>query len=313
MENPLVSVCINTYNKEKYIRETLDSVFAQTYSPLEVVVVDDASTDRTLSILESYGDRLRLLRRSVNSDCCTITRNQAIRAATGRYIATLDADDFWYPEKIARQIAFMESHPAIPMCHTACHLIDENSNVIGIRHQGLIPPTGPCFRPFMKHCYVTISSTVYRRELLDEVGLMGEDKMNSVWGDAEYFLGIARNHDIGFIAEPLTAYRKHPENISKNRQDTWKYQPETPLILDLVLKKTALWRGVVSRTEVVQALIEAATENCEYWSHRGRPDRALYFLLFAQRRAPFNLSLAAEYIPVLGRALIHPFRRSARA
>ena len=84
MREPLVSACIGTYNREATIRECLDSVLAQTYPNLEVVVVDNASTDRTVEILESYGGRVRVIKRQVNSGMCSTTRNQAVKAATGR-------------------------------------------------------------------------------------------------------------------------------------------------------------------------------------------------------------------------------------
>jgi glycosyltransferase involved in cell wall biosynthesis len=106
MSGPLVSVCIGAYNRKDYIRECVDSALGQTWTNREVIVVDDASTDGTREILESYGRDIRLILRDKNSGICPVTRNQAAQAARGGYVAFLDSDDKWYPQKLAKQVEF---------------------------------------------------------------------------------------------------------------------------------------------------------------------------------------------------------------
>src|SRR4051812_49267097 len=100
---PLVSVVIPVHNAAEWIRETLNSVSAQTYPSIEVVLVDDGSTDATPEILSSYGDRVRVIANKTNQGV-SVSRNIAIEAAKGAYIAFLDHDDLWHPQKIEKQM-----------------------------------------------------------------------------------------------------------------------------------------------------------------------------------------------------------------
>ena len=110
---PLVSVLIPVYNTEKYIKESLDSIISQTYTNLEIIVVDDASTDSTYSILSTYTDpRLKLYRNKTNLYIAE-NRNKAISYATGKYIVWQDADDISLPIRVETLVSFMEEHPEI--------------------------------------------------------------------------------------------------------------------------------------------------------------------------------------------------------
>lgn len=308
MRTPLVSACIGTYNKQDYIRQTIDSVLSQSYHHLEVVVVDDASTDGTLDILLSYGNAIRLIQREHNSGMCPITRNQAIRASKGEYIALLDADDIWYPTKIEKQIDFMTSQPDIPLVHTYCNLIDSSSSVCGIRHEGHLPATGDYFASLLRHCIVTISSVMCRRTLFDDVGYFTEDKLYGIWGeDIEFFLRVAKQYRLGLIDEVLAGYRKHDDNISSGN---WMHTPESVPLHRLLISREDIWRGRVPKKTVIDAFVENALINCRHWSYQGYLCRPLYFLLLAVKHDPLNRNLYEEGARALARKLL---RRSKRA
>ena len=106
MDNPTVSAIVAVYNAELHITECLDSIFAQTYPPHEVIVIDDGSTDGTLAILESYPHQIRLYSRENRGVSATL--NEAIGYATGQYVAILDADDLWVKDKLELQVAHLE-------------------------------------------------------------------------------------------------------------------------------------------------------------------------------------------------------------
>lgn len=306
MTAPLVSVCIGSYNREKYIRETLDSVFAQTYPHLEVIVVDDASTDRTVDIIRSYGERVRLIVRERNSGMCPVTRNQAVRAATGEFVALLDSDDAWLPAKIERQIAFMAAHPEIPLCHTACELMDEHSRRTGIRHEGALPPTGNCFRALLRHCWITISSVLLRRSLFETVGWFNEDPAYGIWGeDLEFFLRVARCYPIGLVGdgEPLARYRRAAGNISSGN---WKCTPESVPLHRMIVDREDIWKGLVPRVDVVDAFVSAALENGQYWRDRGFPERAWWFAAEAAKLAPVERRVLAALAKAGVKRLLKP-------
>ena len=99
---PTVSVVIPAYNAEEYIAETLDSVLSQNYSDYEILVIDDGSTDHTGEVLAHYGDRIHLFQKPNGGPASA--RNLGLKHARGRYIAFLDSDDLWHPEKLARQV-----------------------------------------------------------------------------------------------------------------------------------------------------------------------------------------------------------------
>lgn len=286
MSAPLVSVCIGAYNRARYIRETLDSVLAQTYRNVEIIVVDDASTDDTAAIIASYGERVRLIRRATNSGMCPITRNQAFRAATGTYVAFLDSDDAWYPPKLERQVEFLESHSDIPLCHTYCHLMDEESRITGIRHEGRLPPTGDCFAPLLRHCWITISSVMIRRNLAETIGYFVEDPRYGVWGeDHEFFLRVARRYPIGLVDEVLTRYRRATQNISAGN---WRQIPESYPFHAMLLERRDIWEGRVPRSEMVGALLDICAENAEYWRGQGFRDRTWWFCRQGLMRCPWH-------------------------
>ena len=106
----LVSIIVPSYNCAKYLPDTINSVLAQTYTNWEMLIVDDCSTDNSEEVIKSFGDpRIRYLKNEKNSGAA-ISRNYALREAKGRWIAFLDSDDMWMPEKLSHQIAFMEEN-----------------------------------------------------------------------------------------------------------------------------------------------------------------------------------------------------------
>jgi glycosyltransferase involved in cell wall biosynthesis len=116
MKELLISCIVPVFNGERYIRETLDSILAQTYRPLEVIVADDGSTDDTAMIVSSYGDQVRYLFQPNAGTAAAC--NLGIRAAQGDFIAFLAADDLWHPEKLSRQISRFQARPDLDICVT---------------------------------------------------------------------------------------------------------------------------------------------------------------------------------------------------
>lgn len=312
MNEPLVSVCIGAYNRESYIRECIDSVLAQTWPHKEIIVVDDASTDSTVEILQSYGDQIRLIRRDQNSGMCPITRNQAAKAARGRYVAFLDSDDRWYPEKLRKQVLFMEAHPEIPLCHTLCDVMNSRSEVEGIRHgPGVVPPTGMIFKPLLKHCWVTISTIMVRREILGEVGWFCEDEKTGIIGeDQDFCLRVARKYPIGLVEEVLASYRKAADGVSRSR---WKSIPESQTFNEILIGRRHIWEGLVPKSLVVRAHSHACIANAQHWRDLGFLKRAFYFCWRGLFHHPGCWTLWGESARTLFRAVRPRHKRERRA
>ena len=277
MKGPLVSVCIGTHNRERTIRECLDSVFSQHYGHLEVVVVDNGSTDRTVEMVESYGDRIRLVKRDENSGMCSTTRNQAVRNSRGTYVAFLDSDDSWYPDKIYKQVEFLENNSSIPLCHTACRVMDVHSVEGEIRHEGRVPPTGNYFEFLLDHCWITISTVLMRRSLYEECGPFSETLPYGRSGeDWEFFLKVARKHEIGYIPEVLARYRKAGEGISGG---DWRGVPSAFPFMECLVRRKDVFGGIVSQARMDGAFWRSAWNSSQFWRDRGQAWRAAYFPL----------------------------------
>jgi len=116
MTTAMISAIVPVYNGERYIQETLESIFAQTYRPLEIIVIDDGSTDRTPVLVERYHKKVRYVRH----DNCGVaaTRNRGATESTGDYIAFLDSDDLWHKEKLEKQITYLNLHSGLDLCVT---------------------------------------------------------------------------------------------------------------------------------------------------------------------------------------------------
>ena len=264
MSEPLASVCIGAYNRKDYVRECVDSALAQTWARKEIVVVDDASTDGTREILESYGSEIRLILRDSNSGICPITRNQAIASSRGQYVALLDSDDVWHPEKLEKQVDYMEAHPEVPLCHTLCDVIDEESRAAGVRHgAGVVPPTGMIFDRLLDHCWITISTAMARRTLFDEVGWFNAEAPYGYLGeDHEFFLRVARRHPIGLVPEVLAGFRKAGQGITAKN---WKANPEPIPLFQALLGREDIWEGVATRRRMKKALADKCDANAYHW------------------------------------------------
>lgn len=179
MSDPLVSVIIPAFNAAPYLMETLESVFAQTYQHFEVIVVDDGSTDGTAEILDSYGDRITVTRQP-HAGNVALARNAAIRQARGEYIACLDADDVWLPDKLEQQVAIMK---------------ESSCSLVGSASRARLPQDGQARTVtiddlLLRNRFVA-SSVMMKRSCLDAVGVFDEDPGLVAVEDWDLWLRIA--------------------------------------------------------------------------------------------------------------------------
>lgn len=302
MSEPLVSVCIGTFNRARTLRECLDSVFAQTYRNLEVIVADNASTDDSVEIVRRYGDRVRLVRRTSNSGMCSTTRNEAVRLARGDYVAFLDSDDSWLPEKIQKQVQFMAARPDVPLCHAYCRIMDAESRELGIRHEGKIPPTGRYFEALLDHCWITISTVLMKRSLYGECGPFNETLPYGRSGeDYEFFLKVARKYEIGFLPEVLAKYRMGSGGISGG---DWRAVPDAYPLRCCLRNRDDLFGGVVPPRRLDEMVRNAAISSSQYWRDLGYGGRAAYFPAAWLWKHPLCGPAWAELAKSLFRALL---------
>ena len=153
----LVSIIMPNYNSEKYIKETIESVLAQTYQNWELIIVDDCSLDNSLELAKSFRDeRIKIFSMSKNGGAA-IARNKAIKEAQGKWIAFLDSDDLWITEKLEKQIAYMSNND-ISFSYTDYDVIDESNNFITV----FIPKFDSCtYEDILKHNHMGCLTVVY--------------------------------------------------------------------------------------------------------------------------------------------------------
>lgn len=277
--HPLVSVIVGVYNKERFVGACLESVLRQTYSNWELIVVDDASTDGSLAVIQNTlakEPRARIIRREENSGHPGMVRNQALRKAKGKYVAFLDGDDAWKPEKLAVQVAYMEMHPEYPMSHTVCEEIDESGKVLRVRHGGNLPAPGDCLRALFRHCFISTSTVMVRRDFGDRMGWFIEAPEYRCGEDYDFFVRCAREHGVGIPEGIWGQYRNVGGSIS-HRDANWKGTPSDYVRSALFLRRKELWTDRVSVDEMRDLAWQAAMENCQYWRAREKWCRACWF------------------------------------
>ncbi len=214
-----VSVVIPTYNSISYLNTAVDSVLSQTFKGIEVLVVDDGSTDNTRKILfEKYGDKIRYLYKENGG--VSSARNYGIKKARGKYIAFLDADDYWMPEKIEKQVGLMESNDKIGFCYVSTQRVDENLILINS-----IPA-----KEYEDYCEALLldlnvvsgscSSAMVRREVTLQTE--GFDSQFSTYADWEYWLRLSLTTKFAPIKDELVKYRVVKGSMSSNPSVTEK-------------------------------------------------------------------------------------------
>jgi glycosyltransferase involved in cell wall biosynthesis len=219
LEEALVSVIVPAFNAANYIRQTLDSVLAQTYRKIEVIIVDDGSTDSTARLVEEFAardPRFQLVRQS--NAGVGAARNAAIERAQGKYLAPLDADDLWSPQKLATQVACMEqSGVNTGLVYCSSTLIDEQGNLL---HSGETKTLEGRLRHAMvlKNLLGNASVPLFRTSALEKVGLYltREEQGGQGCEDWDLALRVAENFDIRVVPEHLVEYRQCASAMSVN-------------------------------------------------------------------------------------------------
>jgi len=215
-----VSVVIPTYNRAEFLKRAIESVFKQTFQDFELIIVDDGSTDKTKEVVNSFwSDKIKYIYQE-NSGGAARPKNTGIKVATGEYIAILDDDDEWLPEKLEKQVRFLDEHPEIDI--VGCNYLINGKKEYRI----------PEYKDVLKRILETDdmgtgSIMVYRRKVFDNVGLFDENLRSSQ--DKEMRIRLAQEHRFGFVREPLAIYYTGHDNISslglstEEREKDWEY------------------------------------------------------------------------------------------
>ncbi|WP_444550002.1 glycosyltransferase family 2 protein [Candidatus Magnetomonas plexicatena] len=208
--NPLVSIIIPTYNRGELLRETLESVLAQTYQNFEVIIVDDYSEDATEAIVKRFKDsRIKFLQSRIRH-IIAASRNQGIKEASGEFIAFVDSDDLWLPEKLQKQLDTFAAHKDILAVSTnAMFFPGFKKPALDYTEHRIV-----LFKDMLYDCVVVNSSSVIRKEVVDAIGY--QDENMKATEDFDYWLRLLRYRDRSILVmkDVLVKYRFHTGNIS---------------------------------------------------------------------------------------------------
>lgn len=249
----LVSVIMPSYNTARFIKETVESVLAQTYKNWELIIVDDCSTDNTDEVVSKFfpDTRIRYIKNEKNSGAA-VSRNRALREAKGKWIAFLDSDDLWEAEKLEKQIAFMKSNN----CHfsyTNYAEIDEESNPNG---KSVTGPKHITKHGMYNYCWMGCLTVMYDAEKVGLIQIKDIKKNN----DYAMWLKVCKKADCYLFDDMLAKYRKRSGSISNHgyiKLIKWHYKlyreaEEKNSVAAVILTLRNLFFGVVKKIRYVK-------------------------------------------------------------
>ena len=244
---PKITAILPTWNRAEWLEKSIQSVLDQTFGDFELVVVDDASTDSTAEIIERYSGKIRTIVFSENRGV-SAARNAAISTSDSEWIAFLDSDDFWHPDKLQKQIAQTKMRPACPL-----HFTDE----IWIRNGVRVNPKkkhqkkeGWIFQPSLALCLMAPSTVILRRELFEVHGLFDENL--PVCEDYDLWLRLTAQHPVALLNEKLmTRHGGHADQLSRSDWGIDRYRVQS---IQKILKAEKL--RPEDRTAAIRMLIE---------------------------------------------------------
>lgn len=207
---PLVSVVIPVYNDEKYIQECVKSALNQDYENLEVIVVDDGSSDSTLKILQTFGEKIHYIHQENRGTAAAL--NKGIQNASGELIAWLSSDDLFLPKKIERQVEKFLEKPLLELVYTDWIMIDSQGKEVKVVHCPS-PPVERFVLEMLQENFINGSSIVIRRECFEKVGYFDETLPADSDGDM-WFRMLKKGCHFGHLPIPLIKYRWHAGNLS---------------------------------------------------------------------------------------------------
>ena len=324
MPTPLVSVIIPTYNTARYVQESIDSVLEQDYPSIQLIVIDDGSTDETVDIIRRYDERVILL--TQQNQGAAVARNTGLAAAEGEYIAFLDSDDVWLPGKLSAQVAYLDTHPDIGMVYSCWQTWQpddtgqfppaetfvpkhQNQTPIGIIAEG----SGWLYNRLLFGSLLHTITVMARRSLIHEVGDF--DVTLKRGQDYDYWIRASRVTEIHQLDRVFALYRLHGEGCIKK----WPSENYERLVVEKALNLWGLEGPDGERTDPVAIKQRLADTSFSFGYHHfweGDPRLALRAFGHAATHHPTRLAhwryLGLSAVKYVITGLIHKLKFQTR-
>jgi len=297
----LVSVVIPTYNCASTISRALDSVLAQDYSPLEIIVVDDGSKDRTREVVRHYADVKYLVHPSNRG--VSAARNTGITNAGGKFIAFLDADDEWFPDKISKQVRLMKSSPLKP------GLVTCNSCVIGQGRKYTstenIHRIVPAHRGrdlggmLLKQNFMPTTTVMVRADVLENVGLFNEKLKTTE--DLELWVRISFQYSIDYLSDVLARFHDRPGSLMES------YDYRSPHVVNVIENLCNIFSEKISNREKREIVGSRYVRLANYCWQKRDYDSGLVFISRALSSGYISKKILVVVVKcLLGKARLYP-------
>ena len=210
-----VTVIIPIYNMEKYITEAVDSALNQTYENCEIIVIDDGSTDNTFNILKRYNNNIRYIKQDNKGLACA--RNVGIKKSTGDYIALLDADDIWLPDRLTIEVKILDELPEVGLVHSSIYWINENGKKLTNPDEKRKYCSGYIAKYIIsRKSDIYCPTVLFRKSCVNDVGYFDENLTRLGVEDRDLWYRIALKYKIEYVDKPLAKYRYREDSMSKN-------------------------------------------------------------------------------------------------
>ena len=211
-KQPLVSIIMNCFNGEKYLKKAVDSIIEQTYQNWEIIFWDNQSKDKSAEIFNDYKDeRLKYFLANTHTEILNKARNFALKKAKGEYIAFLDTDDWWLPEKLEKQIPLFDN-PEVSLVYGNVWIFFEKTKKIKIYKKKKLP-AGKILNELLNDYLIGSPTYVIRKKSLEKLEYFFNDNFHII-GDFDVNIRLAAKFKIDCVQSPVAYYRKHDQNLS---------------------------------------------------------------------------------------------------
>jgi len=218
--NPLLTVVITSYNHASYITNALESVLNQSYQPIEIIVIDDGSTDHSVSLIKKYESRFKIIFQENKG--VVHARNLGLKMAQGKYIAFVDSDDVLALDRFEKQVALLEKQDKLALVYSNAAIIDENNKILGYFHDVYKTyQKNPDIMLFGKYCFIPMITVTLRKSVFDQLGPF--DGYGPLC-DYLKWIEIAYFHPIYGTDEVLGCWRRHQKSTSLNYDPRQVYE-----------------------------------------------------------------------------------------
>lgn len=220
MSTPLVSIALRSYNQKEFLKEAIDSILNQTFKDYELIIADDCSSDGSQEMIKDYQNKYPQIIKPIFADINgghTINMNRALEACCGKYVAIFDGDDIMMPEKLEKQVDFMEKHPECPVSYHNVEFFDSKTGRPLFLKNGARNSHEGGIKTVVKYgIYFSNPSCIVKRDKIPQYGCDERVKIASDW--LFYIDILAQGGDLLFLDEVLMRQRRHPGNVTKKQR-----------------------------------------------------------------------------------------------